>query len=66
MAAIIVPLAIALIPEIPQLVTSISNMVKAIRDDPQTPAQAKAQLDAIATRLDQTAEEVKAVEIRQV
>ena len=52
-----------LIPLIPGLISSITDIINAIRQSPDTPAEVKAQLDAVATHLDQAAAKVAAVQL---
>jgi len=56
-------LLLMLIPLIPGLISSVSQIIDAIRIHPDTPAQVKAQLDAVAAHLDEAARKVAAVEL---
>lgn len=57
------PLALALIPLLPGLVSSIVNIIDAAKDDPATPEEAKAKLDAISADLKALVAKVQAVEL---
>ena len=57
------PLATLLIPMIPGLIESVWNIIGAIKDDPATPADAKAKLDQIAVDLKAISVAVQAVEL---
>ena len=56
-------LLVMLIPLIPGLIQSITQIIDAIRTHPDTPAAVKAQLDAVSAHLDQAAAKVAAVEL---
>lgn len=64
--AAIIPLAVTLLPLIPPAIESLNNLIKAIKEDAGTPEEAKAQLDELSARLDETSEKVKNVAIREV
>ena len=55
-----IPLAVALLPLLPPLVQGILDIIDRVKDDPATPADAKAQLDAISDQLDVLAVQVAA------
>lgn len=57
------PLAAALIPLIPGLLQSVLSIVNTIRNQPETPEEQKAQLDAISVQLDDVAQQVARVEV---
>lgn len=58
-----IPLALTLLPLIPSLIDNAIKIVNAVRHDPMTPEQAKAELDAAAARLEETLVRVKNVKL---
>jgi len=61
-----IPLAVALAPMIPGLVTSVTNIIKSIAGDPMTPDEYKAVLQKHIDNLEKLVADVSAVEIRDV
>jgi hypothetical protein len=59
-------IAALLIPLIPGLLDTIARIITAARSDPALTPEQLAALDALAIRLDETAQAVEAVEIRDV
>ena len=60
------PLALVLLPLLPGLIANINDFITAIKNDPATPAEVKAQLDELSDRLDETAKAVADLVIRDV
>ena len=60
-----IPLAL-LLPLVPALVKNVLTLIRALRDNPETPAETKAKLDALQARLEETAQEVQALIIHEV
>lgn len=54
-----IPLALTLLPLIPGLIDNAIKIVNAVRQDPMTPEEAKAELDAAAARLEEVLVRVK-------
>ena len=61
-----VPLALALLPLVPQLIDSAMKIVQAARSDPATPEEMKGTLDALDARLTETSAAVAAVRFREL
>jgi hypothetical protein len=62
-AAAVPALAIELLPLLPGLIESVTNIVERIQQHATTPDQAKAQLAEVMTHLDSAAAKVAAVQI---
>ena len=58
-----IPIAIQLLPLIPSLVENVIKIVEAIRHDPVTSEEAKADLEAISARLTEVKAQVAAVRL---
>lgn len=56
-------LAALLLPLIPGLIQGVLSVVDAIRRHPETPAEAKAELDTIAMQLEEINAQVQAVRL---
>ena len=54
-------LAVVLLPLLPAAVKSILDIINAVKSDPATPEDAKAQLDAISAQLDDIVTQVTEV-----
>ena len=59
-------LALTILPLIPGFIGSVASLIAAVRDDDDTPAEVADKLAALSDRLDETAAEVAALEIRDV
>lgn len=58
-----IPIALQLLPLIPDLVSNVIKLVNAVRHDPATPEEAKADLDAVAVRLEEVKAQVAVVKL---
>ena len=61
-----IPLAMALAPLLPSLISSVTSIVKAVSADPMTPEQLATVLNRHGSTLETIADEVAAVEIRDL
>ena len=53
-----IPLALQLLPLVPALINGVDQIIRTIRADPATPADTKAQLDALSAKLAAAVEHV--------
>lgn len=58
-----IPIALQLLPLIPSLIDNALKVVDAVRQDPATPEEAKADLAAVSDRLNAIVERVKLVRL---